>query len=155
MKHKIGLAIVVIIILLSCRTAPQPEKPATTKLPIEGAWELISGTMIQKEDTTITDYTKGQKMIKIINATHFAFLKHDLNKGKDSAIYSSGGGSYSLTDSQYTEHLDYCSDREWEGHTFQFTVSITKDTLVQTGIEKLESPAIDRLIIEKYVRVKN
>lgn len=93
-------------------------------------------------------------MIKIINATHFAFLKHDLTHGKDSAIYESGAGKYTLEGNQYTEHLDFCNAREWEGHNFQFTVTISNDTLLQTGIEKLENLGVNRLIIEKYARVK-
>jgi len=153
MKQGIGF-ILIIIMLFSCNESTQPGKQVKTHELIEGTWELISGTTIEKEDTVITDYTKGQKMIKIINATHFAFLRHDLNKGKDSAVYSSGGGRYTLADSQYTEHLDFCSDREWEDHTFKFTVSIKNDTLTQTGIEKLENSAVDRLIIETYRRVK-
>lgn len=146
--------ILIISIILSCNTSPGKENNRESKPSIEGTWELISGTTIEKSDTTFTDYTKGQKMIKIINATHFAFLRHDLNKGKDSAIYSSGGGSYSLADSQYTERLEYCSEREWEGHDFQFTVSVKNDTLVQTGIEKLENAGVDRMIIERYKRLK-
>jgi len=153
---KQGLVILIItLILYSCNSSTQGDKPAKTQLPIEGTWELISGTTIVKEDTMITDYTKTQKMIKIINATHFAFLKHDLTKGKDSAFYSSGGGSYSLVDNKYTEQLDYCDAREWEGHLFQFTVSVKNDTLIQTGIEKLENLGIDQVIIEKYKRVKD
>ena len=153
---KKGLVLLLItVILYSCNSSTQSEKPAKTQLPIEGTWELISGTTIVKEDTMITDYTKTQKMIKIINATHFAFLKHDLTKGKDSAFYSSGGGSYSLVDNKYTEQLDYCDAREWEGHLFQFTVSVKNDTLIQTGIEKLENLGIDQVIIEKYKRVKD
>jgi hypothetical protein len=152
MKQVIGF-VLTISLLISC-ASNQAEKYIKTPMPIEGTWALISGTTIVKDDTTFTDYTKNQKMIKIINATHFSFLRHELNKGKDSAIYSSGGGKYSLVDSQYTEHLEYCSDREWEGHIFQFTVSIKKDTLIQTGIEKLENLGVDRLIIEKYIRVK-
>ncbi len=121
---------------------------------IEGTWKLISGITIEKGDTVFTDYTKDQQMIKIINNSHFAFLRHDLNKGKDSttAIYSSGGGRYSIKGDQYTEQLDYCDAREWEGHTFQFEVSFNKDTLIQRGVEKNESLGVDRLIIEKYVR---
>ena len=152
MKQVIGFLLITAI-LLSCNSATQPAEQVK-KQTIEGTWKLISGTTIEKEDTVITDYTKGQKMIKIINATHFAFLRHDLNKGKDSAVYSSGGGRYALADSQYTEHLDFCSDREWEGHSFQFTVSIKNDTLTQTGIEKLENLGINRLNIEIYRRVK-
>lgn len=146
--------IILTVVFMSCNESARPGKQAEIKTPIEGTWELISGTLIEKGDTVITDYTRGQKMIKIINATHFAFLRHDLNKGRDSAIYSSGGGRYFLTGSLYKEQLDYCSDREWEGHTFQFKVSIKNDTLTQTGIEKLENLNIDRLNIEIYKRLK-
>jgi len=154
MKQRIGF-ILITAILLSCHSASEHEMPLKSGMPIEGTWELISGTTIVKNDTTFNDYTKNQKMIKVINGTHFAFLKHDLNKGKDSAIYVSGGGTYSLADSIYTEHLDYCNDREWEGHSFQFKVYIKNDTLVQTGIEKLENLGVDQVIIEKYKLVKN
>ena len=94
-------------------------------------------------------------MIKIINASSFAFLKHDLNPPKDSSNhFDAGGGSYTLTGDQYTEHLDYYSDRNWEGKPFSFTVSLVNDTLVQRGREKVDSAGIDREIIERYVRVK-
>jgi len=130
--------------------------PAERANSITGTWKLFSGTTIVKDDSTITDYTKDQEMIKIITDSHFAFFRHDLNKGKDSvkAIYSSGGGRYTLTGDQYVEQLDYCDAREWEGHDFHFTVSSKEDTLVQQGIEKIEDLGIDRVIIEKYTRVK-
>jgi hypothetical protein len=93
--------------------------------------------------------------IKIINETHFAFLQHNKGKGVDSvAVFVAGGGKYSLKDSTYTEHLEYCSAREWEGHDFTFTITINNDTLVQSGIEKVESEGINRINIEKYVRVE-
>ncbi|MET0300397.1 MAG: hypothetical protein ABW036_11565 [Flavitalea sp.] len=120
-----------------------------------GTWKLLTGTLIEKGDTTMTDYTKTNSFIKIINATHFAFIQHDLQKGKDSAAsFSAGGGTYALKDSSYTEHLEYCNAREWEGHDFNFTITILNDTLVQRGVEVIESQGINRLNIEKYVRVK-
>jgi hypothetical protein len=145
------------LVITSCGS----EKPTTTStqpgLPIEGTWKLLSGTLIEKGDTTITDYTQNLSFIKIINASHFAFLNHDLNKGKDSATasFGAGGGSYILKDSLYTEHLEYCNDRQWEGNDFAFTITIKNDTLVQTGVEKVESAGVNRLNIEEYVRVKN
>ena len=128
----------------------------TTPKPIAGTWKLLRGTLIQKGDTTVTDYTKNVSFVKIINDTHFAFLQHDLNKGKDSASASfvAGGGTYSLKDSSYTEHLQYCSDRVWEGHDFSFTITLKNDTLTQSGVEKVEGTDVNRMNIEKYVRVK-
>ena len=135
------------IITINCQG--QKQSP-----PIIGTWRLLSGTAITKGDTAVVDYTKNQKMIKIINKTHFAFLRHDLSSGKgaDSA-YESGAGTYSLSGNQYTEHLEYCNYREWEGKSFQFTVTIKNDTLIQRGLEKVEEAGVNREIIERYVRV--
>ncbi len=152
---KIGLLLIGLL-LTSCGGKTQPETTAQTALPIVGTWRLLSGTTVEKGDTTVTDYTKNVSFIKIINDTHFAFLKHDLTKGKGpSAAYDAGGGSYTLDDSLYTEHLEYYTDRQWEGHDFTFTVTIDNDTLVQQGVEKIPGAGIDRLNIERYVRVKN
>jgi hypothetical protein len=103
----------------------------------------------------VTDYTKDVSFIKIINPTHFSFIQHDLGKGKDSvAVFSAGAGAYTLKDSTYTERLEYCSAREWEGNDFTFTVTIKDDTLIQRGVEKVEAAGVDRINIEKYVRLK-
>ena len=140
--------------VLSCSTNPQSTNE--TPSPLAGTWKLVKATLVENGDTTITNYTTNISFIKVINNTHFAFMQHDLQKGKDSsaAVYSSGGGSYTFTDSTYTEHLEYCSAREWEGNDFVFTVTVTPSTLVQRGIEKVESAGINRLNIEEYVRVK-
>jgi hypothetical protein len=145
-----------LILLMSCNTPVQDNKTKPANLPIEGTWKLLTGTLIEKNDTVITDYTQGKEFIKIINGSHFAFLMHDLNKGKDSAsAFSSGGGNYVLKDSTYIEHLVYCSDRQWEGNDFHFTITIKNDTLIQQGIENIDSIGVNRMNIEKYVRVKN
>lgn len=139
-----------ILLLVSCTQETKQDKP------IIGTWKLLSGTLIEKGDTTVTDYTRNLSFIKIINDTHFSFLLHDVNGGKDStAAYSSGGGKYDLVDNKYTEHLEYCSDRKWEGRDFSFTVIIRNDTLVQEGREEVPDAGIDRVNIERYVRVKS
>lgn len=155
MRNKIT-SIAILIILVSCGQQVQNNEPNPAILPIKGTWKLLTGTLIEKKDTVVTDYTTGKEFIKIINDTHFAFLGHDLDKGKNAdANFSSGGGNYSLKDSLYTEHLQYCSDRQWEGNDFQFTVTINNDTLIQQGIEKIDSIGVNRINIEKYVRIKN
>jgi hypothetical protein len=148
------LSAAIVATLLSC-TGTTNDKPKPPEL-LEGTWQLLTGTLIEKGDTTVTDYTKNVSFIKIINDTHFAFMQHDLNKGQDSgAVFVSGGGRYSLADSMYTEHLEYCSARNWEGNDFNFTVSIRGDTLIQSGVEIIESEGINRMNIEKYIRVKS
>lgn len=153
MKIIIG-ALLIICTLQSC-TAKTSIEVKGPSLPIEGTWKLITGTLIEKGDTVVTQYTKNISFIKIINNTHFAFMLHDLKKGKDTtATYSSGGGAYTLKDSLYTEHLEYCSDRAAEGYDFTFTIRINNDTLTQHGIEKIESKGIERMNTEVYVRIK-
>jgi hypothetical protein len=146
---KLTAALITILLYISCNTK-------NTALPITGTWKLLSGTVIEKNNTTVTDYTQNKQFIKIINDSHFSFLGHDLNQGKDSAtaFFTAGGGKYTLKDSTYTEHLEYCSDRSWENNDFPFTITIHNDTLIQQGVEKVEATGVNRLNIEKYVRVK-
>ncbi len=157
MKIHLLLAIVVALSVVSCtektteNTSPSTPPPAA----VVGTWQLQKGTLIEKGDTTVTDFTQKTSFIKIINDSHFAFLQHDLSKGKDSsAVFVAGGGRYTLKDSLYTEHLEYCNDRNWEGHDFSFVVSVKGDTLVQSGVEKIESEGVDRINIEQYIRAR-
>lgn len=154
MKNKTGL-LILIFFMVSCSSKKEETVETKKALPIEGTWKLMTGTIIEKGDTTVTDYTKDASFIKIINGDHFAFLTHNTKDPKDSTSFDAGGGRYSLNDSSYTEHLEYCKEREWEGHDFTFTISIKNDTLTQKGIEKVDNAGINRLNIEKYTRLKN
>ena len=105
------------VALIACRSETKTDvaNPASLLLLV-GTWQLLTGTLIKKEDTTVTHYRKNISFQKVINATHFAFLQHDLNKGKDSeAVFVAGGGPYTLKDSLYTEHLEYLQCQELGG----------------------------------------
>lgn len=146
--------IAISVTFISCNSNIRQKASKENDLLMQGTWKLISGTTIEKNDTVVTSYVNGKSFIKIINQTHFAFMGHDLNKGKDStAFFSSGGGIYELHDSAYTEHLEYCNAREWEGNDFHFTVHVSNDTLVQQGVEKIDSIGVNRINIEKYTRL--
>src|SRR5690242_16932493 len=100
--------IISIVLIFSCAS------PGNNKqLPIIGTWELVSATSTTGDSTTST-FNPKVKMIKIINPTHFAFLSHDITGVKDSttAAFTAGGGTYTLADSVYTEHLDYFVTKE-------------------------------------------
>ncbi|NIJ52798.1 hypothetical protein [Dyadobacter arcticus] len=143
-----------LISILSC-ISKKEEAENGSSIPLAGTWKLVEGVIIEKGDTTVTKYDGNVSFIKIINDTHFAFLQHDLAKGKGKdSIFAAGGGKFILTDSLYTEHLEYCSAREWEGNDFPFTIEIKNDTLIQTGIEKVANLGVERVNTEKYVRVK-
>jgi hypothetical protein len=151
MKTKIFLFLL-IVLPMSCN---RDKLHTNEKTAFQGTWQLSSAMVVEKGDTTTTDYGNSNSMIKIINETHFAFLNHDLNKGKDSTrLFVAGGGHYTLKGNEYTEILEYCSDREWEGHRFQFTIKVENDTLIQTGIEKVQDLGIERQNTQRYVRVR-
>ncbi|PWK78913.1 hypothetical protein LX99_01366 [Mucilaginibacter oryzae] len=129
------------------------EAPKKTKT-LDGTWHLISSKSIQKGDTTITTPPKDQEMLKMFNATNFAFFTHDLMHGQTAKpFYSSGAGTYTLNGDDYTEHLAYCDARSWENRDFKFKLTVSNDTLVQKGIEKIDSLKVDREIIETYVKI--
>lgn len=151
-----ALPAICLLLLSSCNTqTAKTESPTQSSQTssLQGTWKLLKGTLIENGDTTITDYTKNTSFIKIINEDHFAFLQHDTNKDS-AANFSAGGGAYTLKDSTYTEHLEYCSAKEWEGNDFSFIITLHDDTLVQRGIEKVEKAGVNRINTEMYVRLK-
>lgn len=148
------LTTALLLAITSCK-----EKPASTDTPltpsINGTWALVSSRIITKGDTLITFPVKGQEMIKIFNDQHFAFFKHDVDQRKrDTAVFDAGAGTYELDGEKYTEHLQYCSYRDWENRDFHFKLKLKGDTLIQTGIEKIDSLGIDQEILEIYVKKK-
>lgn len=142
----------VVLTMAACQN-PATNNAQTNFNPLIGTWKLIEGRLVENGQTTVTRYTGDTSFIKVINPTHFAFLQHD-NKKDSTGFFSAGGGHYTLKDSLYTEHLEYCNARAWEGNEFEFTVRIKGDTLIQSGIEKIDSLGIDRTNMEIYTRTE-
>lgn len=139
-----------VLLFISCQTRVKIDDSIASK--IQGTWELIDVTN-KVAGQTLNTFVPGRRMIKIITPSHFSFVNHDLNKGQDStAFFAAGAGLYSIEGTSYTEQLEYCTARDWEGHVFSFEVEIKGDTLIQQGIEKSEELGVDRYIIETYIR---
>jgi hypothetical protein len=151
---KIKLLTLFFIALISFSCSVNQNKTKHSDLPIIGTWELISATATQK-DSTYSTFDPKVKMIKIINPNHFSFFVHDTTMGKQlNPQFSAGAGKFTLVNDNYTEYLEYFSNRAWENNKFEFKVSIKNDTLTQQGIEKVEKLGVDRIITEKYKRLK-
>ena len=163
-KHTMRFILLIITIGLCyacCQETQKTQEAQNTQgIPHEyiGTWQLISSDYHSK-DSIKSNMVKGQKMMKIITPSHFAFFLHDLKQGKDSttATYMSGGGTVAYKDGEYTENLNYCTAREWENHSFSFQLELKGDTLIQQGVEELEELGLGEenlLLIEKYIKVK-
>jgi hypothetical protein len=70
----------------------QTDRSHAKKSQLEGTWELVSGQQLPK----------GVRDIKIISGGHFVWVAYDTEKGKP--LYT-GGGTYILNGSSYTEHV--------------------------------------------------
>jgi len=153
---KVKFLFIPLVLLAACKQKVTETTIVEKPLPlIQGTWKLVSAVTITKGDSVFTYPVKEQKqeMIKVINADHFAFFKHDLKDGSK-PVFDSGAGTYVFEADNYTENLQYCNYREWENHTFNFKVTFKGDTLVQKGIEKIDSLKIDHVIVETYIKVK-
>ncbi|MGQ7856349.1 hypothetical protein ACUN24_19110 [Pedobacter sp. WC2501] len=142
------LMLLAVLSLFSCAGKNENDH----ELNIQGTWQLLSATTIENGKSKTTDYSGKLRMIKILNQSHFAFLRHSLDV-KDSTNFDAGGGTFVLDKDDYTEHLEYYKDKNWEGKTFKFKLAIHNDTLIQKGVEKVEAAGVDRVIIEKYIKV--
>lgn len=141
------------LVIFSACEPGSPRRPQPSSNPLIGTWQLIEGRLTENGKTAITSYGGDTSFIKIINPTHFAFLQHD-SKKDSTGFFSAGGGYYTLRDSIYTEHLEYCNARSWEGNKFTFTIRIKGDTLIQSGVEKIDSLGVDRVNTEIYVKLQ-
>lgn len=124
---------------------------------LSGTYRLLHSMTVSGSDTTyVTVDTSRTEMLKMFNGTHFSFFNHDKTKGVDSLnqLFVSGAGTFLLKGNDYTENLDFCNYREWEGRQFHFKLEFRADTLIQSGEEVIPELGINQTIRETYVKVK-
>ena len=121
MKALIGLPIALAAVAIAWS---QTNGSHAKKSQLDGVWELVSGQPLPK----------GARDIKILSAGHVMFVAYDTETGKP--LYT-GGGTYILNGSSYTEHMDFASEviaAGLVGKDQQFTVKVDGDKFTQTGI---------------------
>ena len=117
---------------------------------IIGTWKMVYADIQEVDSLQIKDLSKSE-FVKIINKTHFSFF----NQGyTDPSLFYGGGGTYKLENNTYTEKLHFTSVDAIRDHEFPFTIEFKKDTLIQYGLEEVESANTKRYILEKYIRIK-
>jgi hypothetical protein len=129
---KKGLFIVAITLTVVFLTWSQTNSPSK-KSPLDGTWELVSGQPLPK----------GARDIKIISGGHFIFVAYDSEKGKP--LYT-GGGTFILNGSAYTEHVDFASDEisaGLAGKDQSFTVAVDGDSFTQKGTLSNGKPLLE------------
>src|SRR5579863_6319604 len=118
-KVSLLLAIVLVAVFFAWS---QTNGGQAKKSPLDGTWELVAGQRLPK----------GARDIKIISGGHFIFAAYDTEKGE---LLYTGGGTYILNGSSYTEHVDF-GDKVSAGivgKDQRFTVKIDGDRFVQAG----------------------
>ena len=73
MKHLILTSLAAGVFLLSACSGNINADIKKDVLPLQGTWKLYSATLIEKGDTTVTNYSENLSFIKIINASHFSY----------------------------------------------------------------------------------
>src|SRR6187200_3038420 len=91
--------LIFLMIIAACTESQKRDPQIADEVSLKGTWKLLTGILIEKGDTVVTDYTTDKSFIKIINDSHFAFLSHTLRK--DTTDFSAGGGDYSLNGNDY------------------------------------------------------
>ena len=118
---KVSLVLAIALLVVFCAWS-QKNGGQSKKSPLDGTWELVAGQQLPK----------GARVIKVISGGHFIFAAYDTEKGE--TLYT-GGGTYILNGSSYTEHVDF-GDKPSDGIVGKdqhFTVKIDRDTFMQAG----------------------
>ena len=130
---KKGLLIVAVTLTVVFLTWSQTNGSHSKKSPLDGTWELVSGQTLPK----------GARDIKIISGGHFIFVAYDTERGKP--LYT-GGGTFILNGSAYTEHVDFASDEisvDLVGKDQSFTVTVDRDSFTQKGTLSNGKPLLE------------
>ena len=146
---RILLALIVVTCFIMGCSDRKRDSSVKEENVIKGTWKLVYGDIKEGDSIQIKDLT-NTKFIKIINNSHFAFFNQ--NKDSEEDFYG-GAGTYTLIGSNYAEKLEFIGSKSIRGHEFSFIIEFKGDTLIQHGLEEVETANIKRYIVEKYVRL--
>ncbi len=147
MKRVIFLSVILLFIIGRCT---QQE----VKSPLEGAWQLISGTYITPDTVMNYPVSINGKNIKMVGGKYFATIWQDTTIDK-SNWWSAGfnGGTYTIVDGVYTETETHFSNLSRIGSKPSFNLEIKNDTAILTAILPPDTPS-GYSNVEKWKRLE-
>jgi hypothetical protein len=106
-------------------------KPLSLPVSQLGTWQLVSVKV--GEDGEWSSAPKELRRIRLITATHFTWIEHDVATGKALSVV---GGTYAMNGGKYIESIDYAGEgmTGMLGKTQSFAVKIEGDKWQQTGV---------------------
>jgi len=136
---------------------------------LEGVWKLVQGTMISPDTTTVV--TENELlMMKIITKSHYFFVEMAPERpvftegGSDAELlaaaktFFAGGGTYTLDEDKYTEHIKFFFTPNFVNTSIAFDYEMQgKDRWVQTGIFPTKAVGLldyDMELREEWERVE-
>jgi hypothetical protein len=134
MKKTSLLTALTAMILAGC--TPMPEKPG----PLEGVWEMQHATFTWGDTTVSWQADKMHMQTKMFTKGYFAFV--NMGPSDMGGIETGGGsGTYKVQGDTLFETLLLMPDKESLGRTFQYTIEVRGDTLIQKGPINADIPA--------------
>jgi hypothetical protein len=121
------------ILGIVCAGSIQGQTPAVSNNDgVLGAWELVSYKYGEVATATDLATAKKSKEIKLMTKGHFVWVVYDLKKRIPS---SSGGGTYSLSQDDYRERLEFGTTRASAliGKEQSLRSSIEGDRMIESG----------------------
>jgi len=94
--------------------------------PLVGSWESLS-LKLSSEDTVMTRDRSDVNTLKILNGSHWMFIRQP---AQNQEVVFAQGGTYEVDpeNNTYTEHVEYSSNPENIGKSYDFIYKIEGDT---------------------------
>ena len=97
--------------------------PAHPSNPFVGAWELVSGSYVNENNSVINYEEAKVKSLKVLSQNRFSFTT--TSKG---AFYAAASGEYHLENNIYAEIPAYASHADMIGQRYEFQYQLEGDT---------------------------
>lgn len=161
-----------LILMSACATHQESDATHTAAQPTSliGSWELVHEEIRIDGKTFPTFDPATRKMMKIFNATHFAFVSNGEERPRFNSYqltpeqkvvafdnFGGGAGRYTYAGGYLTEHIEFMNYPNYEGESIRFKISFKGDTMIQEGdypITKLGLGNADGYLYSVFKRIE-